>query len=139
MPDRDSFWLCQNYHTCLQSSRDSLAPLLLKPGNTMTFNQVSSGKHDAVSTKAAILSHCNPFAAEEIRCTTSLHTFMFHKSLSHKFSQLMKLDSNYEEYIAERINGNVSLWVQDVHIWQQETCNQTRLLISKKSGISTDG
>ena len=57
--------------------------------------------------KAAILSHGNPFAAEG----DQLYNFMTHpqESVPHILNVDVSGQKLYEDYVAERINGDVSL------------------------------
>lgn len=69
-------------------------------------------EHEAVNKiKAAILSHGNPFAAEG----DQLYNFITHAYIPQEsVQQILEIDLTgqklYEDYITERINGNVSLW-----------------------------
>jgi len=69
-------------------------------------------EHEAVDkTKAAILSRGNPFAAEG----DQLYNFITHACVPQEnVKQILTVDEQgqqlYEEYVAERINGDVSLW-----------------------------
>ena len=69
-------------------------------------------EHDAVNKiKAAILSHGNHFDAEG----DQLYNFMTHAYVPHEsVTQILNVDDSgqklYEDYVAERINGDVSLW-----------------------------
>ena len=68
--------------------------------------------HDNVDRiKAAILSHANPFAAEG----DQLYNFITHAyAPQESVSQILNIDDTgqklYVDYVAERINGDVSLW-----------------------------
>ncbi|KAH3861014.1 hypothetical protein DPMN_023940 [Dreissena polymorpha] len=60
---------------------------------------------------AAILSHGNPFAAEG----DQLYNFITHAYVSQEYvPQILNIDDTgqklYKDYVAERINGDVSLW-----------------------------
>ncbi len=69
-------------------------------------------EHDDVSKiKAAILNHGNPFDAEG----DQLYNFMTHAYVPQEnVPQILNMDDIgqklYEDYVAERINGDVSLW-----------------------------
>ena len=69
-------------------------------------------EHEAVDQiKAAILSHGNPFATEG----DQLYNFITHACVPQEnVKQILTVDEQgqqlYEEYVAERINGDVSLW-----------------------------
>ena len=69
-------------------------------------------QHDAVNKiKAAILNHGNPFDAE----SDQLYNFMIHAYLTEKSVPLiLNIDETgqklYEDYVAKRINGDVTLW-----------------------------
>ena len=69
-------------------------------------------EHAAVNKiKSTILSHGNPFDAEG----DQLYNFMTHAYVpKENVLQILNVDDNgqklYEEYVSERINGNVSLW-----------------------------
>ncbi|KAH3690222.1 hypothetical protein DPMN_194984 [Dreissena polymorpha] len=62
--------------------------------------------------KAAILSHGNPFAAEG----DPLYNFITHAYVPQEYVHriCLNIDDNgqklYKDYVAERINGHVSLW-----------------------------
>ncbi|XP_014676761.1 PREDICTED: uncharacterized protein LOC106816650 [Priapulus caudatus] len=68
--------------------------------------------HDNVDRiKAAILSHGNPFAAEGDQLYNFItHTYVPQESVS----QILNIDDTgqklYVDYVAERMNGDVSLW-----------------------------
>ena len=69
-------------------------------------------EHEAVDKiKAAIQSHGNPFSAEG----DQLYNFITHACVPQEnVKQILTVDEQgqqlYEEYDAERINGDVSLW-----------------------------
>ena len=69
-------------------------------------------EHNAVNKiKAAILSHGNPFDAEG----DHLYNFMTHAYVPQEsVPRILNIDDIgqklYEDFVAERINGNVSLW-----------------------------
>jgi hypothetical protein len=69
-------------------------------------------EHDAIDKiKAAILSHGNPFATEG----DQLHNLITHAYIPDEYvPQILNIDVTgqklYEEYVSERINGDVSLW-----------------------------
>ena len=73
-------------------------------------------EHDAITKiKAAILSHGNPFATEG----DQLHNLITHVYIPDEYvPQTLNIDTTwqklYEEYVSERINGNVSLWANTV-------------------------
>ena len=61
--------------------------------------------------KAAIKNHGNPFDAEG----DQLYNFITHACVPQKsVPQILNIDDTgqklYEDYVAERINGDVSLW-----------------------------
>ena len=69
-------------------------------------------EHDAVNKiQAAILSHGNLFDAEG----DQFYNFMTHAYVLQEYvPQILNVDNSgqklYEDYVAERINGDVSLW-----------------------------
>ena len=69
-------------------------------------------KHTAIDKiKAAILSHCNPFTVEGDRLSNLItHAYVPYECVQ----QILTIDNVgqrlYENYVAERINGNTSLW-----------------------------
>ena len=69
-------------------------------------------EHDAIDKiKAAILSHGNPFAIEG----DQLKNLITHAYIPDEYvPQILNIDATgqklYEEYVSERINGDVSLW-----------------------------
>ncbi len=73
-----------------------------------------SREHRAVyQIMAAILDHGNPFAVEEDR----LHNMITHAYVPHQFvEEIINVNDTgqnmYEDYVTERINGNISLWAK---------------------------
>src|SRR6218665_1429705 len=69
-------------------------------------------EHHAIDTiKAAILKHGNPFAVEGDR----LHNVITHAYIPDEYVQtILNADVTgqklYEDYMSERINGDISLW-----------------------------
>ena len=69
-------------------------------------------EHEVVDKiKAAILSHGNPFAIEG----NQQYNFITHAYVPHEYVlQILTVDDIrqklYEDYVTERINGDVSLW-----------------------------
>jgi len=78
--------------------------------------------------KEAIASHGNPFAVE----ASAIYNLITHAYIPYQYvPQILNIDDTgqklYEDYVSERINGDVSLWAPvkkrkepDVHVWQQE-------------------
>ena len=69
--------------------------------------------HDIFTTriKESIASHCNPFCVEG----SSIHNLITHAYIPDEYvPQILNIDNTgqqlYEDYVSERINGNVSLW-----------------------------
>ena len=63
--------------------------------------------------KAAILDHDNPFAVEGDR----LHNMITHVYVPDEFVEQIPSANDtgqkvYEDYVTERINGNISLWAK---------------------------
>ena len=73
-----------------------------------------SREHSAVNKiKAAILDHGNPFAVEGDR----LHNMITHAYVPDEFVEQIRNANDigqnmYEDYVTERINGNISLWAK---------------------------
>ena len=69
-------------------------------------------EHDTINKiKAAILSHGNPFSTEG----DQLDNIITHAYIPNEYvPQILNIDATgqelYEEYVSERINGDVSLW-----------------------------
>ena len=72
-------------------------------------------EHNAIDhIKNAILRHGNPFEVEE---DDTLYNLISHAYVPEQYvSQILNIDSIgqklYEEYVAERINGDVSIWAK---------------------------
>ena len=73
-----------------------------------------SWEHSVVNMiKSAIIDHGNPFAVEGDR----LHNMITHAYVPDEFVEqiLIAKDTGqkmYEDYVTERINGNISLWAK---------------------------
>ncbi len=119
-------------------------------------------EHEAVDKiKAAILSHGNPFAVEG----NQLYNFITHAYVPQEYvPQILNIDNIgqklYEDYVTERINGDVSLWapvkkqnnrmymssskkqtvkIRDQTVDLKETTNlYSRLMVLTRSNRDTD-
>ena len=106
----------------------------LTEDHDISLSEVTRENSAGNKLKATILDNSNPFAVEGDR----LHNMMTH---AHVLDELVEhiLNVNdtgqkmYEDYVTERINGNISLWSkvtkgrqQNVHVWQQD--NRHRLI-----------
>jgi len=89
-------------------------------------------EHDAIDRiKSAILKHGNPFAAEGEK----LHNVITHAYIPDEYvPTILNADVTgqklYEDYVSERINGDVSLWApvkkeKNVHVCKQENHSKT--------------
>src|SRR6218665_3813987 len=81
--------------------------------------------------KAAILKHRNPFAVEGDK----LHNVITHAYIPDEYVQvILNADATgqklYEDYVSERINGDVSLWAPVRRRTTRCSCLQTRRPLS---------
>ena len=72
---------------------------------------VSREHYEVDKINAAIIAHGNPFAVEGDR----LHNMTTHAYVPDEFvEQILNANDTgqkiYEDYVTERINGNISLW-----------------------------
>jgi len=114
MQDSDSSWLLQNYPA------------------SQRISKVKREHGTIIRIKEAIESHGNPFAVEG----SAIYNLITHAYISDEYvPQILNIDDTsqklYEDYVAERINDDVSLWAPvkkrkepDVHVWQQEAHSQ---------------
>ena len=102
-----------------------------------------SREHSAVyKIKAAIIDHGNPFPVEGDR----LHNMITHAYVPDEFvEQILNANDTgqkmCEDYVTERINGNISLWAkvtkvcqQDVHARQQDNHHQATIQYGRSKG-----
>ena len=93
------------FHASQQSLKGNLMSLLINHKNTMRYNQVLSTRSKLPYWVTGI-----PLIQKVVSFTTSWHMHMFPKRVSHRYLMSTTVDKLYEDYVAERINGDVSLW-----------------------------
>ena len=108
-PDRGSSWLHQN----LQDFKSQFGVGAGKvPEHHDLGPSTIKREHDAINKiKAAILSHGNPFSTK----SDQLDNLTTHAYIENEYvPQILNINATgqelYEEYVSERINGDVSLW-----------------------------
>ena len=86
----------------------------LKEHHDLSPNEVSR-EHSAVNKiKAAILDHGNPCAVEGDRLHNMItHVYVPDEFVEHANDTGQKM---YEDYVTERINGNISLWAKVTNV-----------------------
>ena len=109
MLGRGSSWSHQNYPVLQNSSSVSLTLKVTKLQNIIILGKVRSRR----SITLSILKHGNPFAVEGDK----LHNVITHAYIPDEYvglQAILNADATgqklYEDYVSERINGDVSLW-----------------------------
>jgi len=113
------------------SKRSSYQQRHKKIHHDLTPTKIKQHHATAAKIKDTIASHANPFSVEG----NSIHNLITHACIPDDFvQQILNINKTgqklREDYVAERINGNVSIWDpvkkeknMILYFWKQKTRN----------------